>query len=144
MAVRIALGAIQSVALAVIPWSCMFAVAIVNGKANSFRQMWFHLVILIGGGLVFFGMSVLISSLVEGEYTAPVVSFGVMLAMTIVMGDGVLRSSSPFGFINGVEFFDRYTGLLTGPIPWAHATTSVAVTAFLVALSVKVVQRREF
>ena len=34
----------------------------------------------IGGGLLFFGMAVLVSSIISGEYTAPVVSFGAVIA----------------------------------------------------------------
>ena len=89
-------------------------------------------------------MSLLVSSLVEGEYTAPVVSFGAMLTMTVVLGDGVLRTFSPFGFITGIAYFDRRSGLLTGVIPWMHVAVSVAVAALLVWISVKVVQWREF
>jgi ABC-2 type transport system permease protein len=144
MGVRIATGAIQSIALAVIPWCAMFLIATTSGKVNPLRQACFYVVLLAGGGLVFFGVSLLVSTLVEGEYTAPVVSFGVMLAMTVVMGDGRLRYWSPFGFINAIEFFDRHTGLLRGPIPWAHTAISAGLAAVLVWIAVKVIERREF
>jgi len=144
MRVRIGMGVMQSLALAIVPWCAMFLTAITTGKANSLGQAWFHVVLLVGGGLVFSGMSLLVSSLVEGEYTAPVVSFGAMLTMTVVLGDGVLRTFSPFAFITGIAYFDRRSGLLTGAIPWMHVAVSVAVAALLVAISVKVVQRREF
>ena len=144
MGVRIAMGVIQALTLAIVPWGAMFLTALTTGKANSLGQLWFRVVLLASGGLVFFGMSLLVSSLVEGEYTAPVVSFGVMLAMTVTMGDGLLRSWSPYAFINGTEFFNRSTGLLTGPIPWAHVAINATVAALLMGISVKVVQRREF
>ena len=144
MSVRICVGVIQALLLAIVPWSAMFVIASVAGKTHSLSQAGFHLVLLLGGGFLFFAMALLVSSLVEGEYTAPVVSCGVTFAMTVLLVDGSLRSYNPFAFINGVEYFDRHTGLLTGPIPWAHATISWVVAALLVWASVKVMQRREF
>ena len=64
MGVRICVGLIEALALAIVPWSAMFLTAILTGKANSISQAWFHLVLLVGGGLVFFGMALLVSSLV--------------------------------------------------------------------------------
>jgi ABC-2 type transport system permease protein len=144
MSVRIYMGALQSMALAIIPWSAMFVTASVTGKTHSFSQAWYHVVLLVAGGLVFFGMALLISSLVEGEYTAPVVSFGAVVGMSIVLGDGYLRTLSPYAFINGIEYYDRHTGLLTGPIPWGHIAANCAAAALLIGTSVKVMQRREF
>jgi ABC-2 type transport system permease protein len=144
MRVRIGIGLLQAVALAVIPSVAMWITAITTGKVNDGRQPAFYLALLLGGGLVFFSMALLISSLVEGEYTAPVASFGVMLAMTVVLGEGPFRDSSPFGFINGLAYYSRYTGLLSGPIPWGHIAIYFAISALLTALSMLVVQRREF
>ncbi|HEY1494882.1 MAG TPA: hypothetical protein VGF49_10075 [Candidatus Solibacter sp.] len=144
MRIRIGMGLLQAAALAVIPSAAMWITAITTGKVNDAGQPAFYLALLLGGGLVFFSMALLTSSLVEGEYTAPVVSFGVMLAMTVVLGEGGLRESSPFGFINGLAYYDRHSGLLTGAIPWGHIAIYCAVSALLVAVSMLVVQRREF
>jgi ABC-2 type transport system permease protein len=144
MGVRIAMGLMQAVALAIVPWSGMYLTATLTGKAHSLGQAWFYLVLLMGGGLVFFAMALLISSIVEGEYTAPVVSFGVVAVTSIMFGDGSLRALSPMAFINGIEFYDRHTGLLTGPIPWMHVSANAFVAILLVAVSVKLIERREF
>jgi hypothetical protein len=44
----------------------------------------------------------------------------------------------------GSGFFDRHSGLLVGPIPWAYAGTSAAIAAILMLASVFVIRRREF
>jgi len=144
MSVRICMGFLQAFALAVLPWAAMFAVAVSTGKARSIGQAGFHIALLAGGGMLFFGIALLVSSLVEGEYTAPVVSFGVTLAMSFLLGDPPLRAYSPFAFINGVEYWDRHSGLLVGAVPWAHIAASIGVTCVLIAISVKAIQRREF
>uniref|UniRef100_Q020E5 Uncharacterized protein n=1 Tax=Solibacter usitatus (strain Ellin6076) TaxID=234267 RepID=Q020E5_SOLUE len=144
MRVRVGMGLLQALALAIIPWAAMWITATTTGKVNDRGQPAFYLALLLGGGLVFFAMALLTSILVEGEYTAPLVSFGVMLLMTIVLGEGRLRNFSPFGFINGLAWFDRYTGLLKGAIPWPQIAVYLALSALMVAISMLFVARREF
>jgi ABC-type transport system involved in multi-copper enzyme maturation permease subunit len=47
--------------------------------------------LLVGGGLFFFAVALLVSSLIEGEYTAPVVSFGIVLAIAVGSSIGILN-----------------------------------------------------
>jgi hypothetical protein len=122
----------------------MYLTARTTGRANSLAQACYHVALLVSGGVVFFGVALLISSLVEGEYTAPVASFCVVMCLTVVLGDGPLRTLSPFAFINGIQFYDRHTGLLTGAIPWVQGSVNLAVAAALVGCSVALMQRREF
>jgi ABC-2 type transport system permease protein len=144
MLVRIGMGILQAVALAVIPWASMFVTALRTGKAHDPAQAGFHLVLLLGGGILFLATALLLSSIVEGEYTAPVATFGVIALISVAFGEGPLRSYSPLLFMNGVDQFDRHTGLLTGPIPWLQASASLAIAALLMLLSIKIIDRREF
>jgi ABC-2 type transport system permease protein len=141
MRVRIAVGLMQAVALAVLPWASMYTIGRVFGKTHSFYQAGFHLVLLLGGGMVFFAAGVLISSLVEGEYTAPILSVGVVMA-TLVLDKPSWRDYNPLLFMMG----DRRAsmGLLKGPVPWLQAGMFVLVAAALLVVSVKAIQRREF
>ncbi len=144
MEVRILLGLCQAMVLAAIPWGAMFLVSGVTGKATSIYQAAFHVVLLAGGGLVFFAVALLVSSLVEGEYTAPAVSFGILFADVIALDDRRFSAFSPWGFMVGSEYFDRRTNLLVGPIPWLHVTASVLLAALMTAIAIRVIQRREF
>lgn len=122
----------------------MFLIGIVTGKADSLQQAFFHIVLLLGGGAVFFAAALLVSSLVEGEYTAPSVSFGIVMATAAAINSGTLRCYSPWAFMMGADFFDRRTCLLSGPIPWTNVAAYVIFAALLIALSMKITDRTEF
>jgi ABC-2 type transport system permease protein len=141
--VRIAMGLVQAISLAAIPWSSMLLTARLTGKVHPIDQAWFYLVLLTGGGMVFVGLGLLVSSLVEGEYTAPVVTYGIMLLLTVALGGG-WRAYSPVEFMMGTSFFDRHSGLMVGPIPWKFAGVLAVVAAVLMAASVVAIRKREF
>jgi ABC-2 type transport system permease protein len=141
MQVRILCGLCQALVLAVIPWLAMFLVSRATGMATSVYQAVFHVVLLAGGGLVFLAVALLVSSLVEGEYTAPAVSFGILFADAIALDTSAF---SPWGFVVGSQYFDRKTQLLVGPIPWLRVLVCVLLAGLLSAVAIRAVQRREF
>ncbi|MCU1330905.1 MAG: hypothetical protein JWN34_6275 [Bryobacterales bacterium] len=143
MLVRILSGFSQALVLMVIPWCAMYLVSIATGRATSLSQALFHLVLLGAGGLVFFSIAVLISSVVEGEYTAPVVTFGLLFADIAGLGQSRYHSFSTWNFMIGNEYFNRSTQLLVG-IPWLHVTANVAVAVLITTAAIKAIQRREF
>lgn len=142
--IRTSLGLAQSMALVIVPWIAMLLIDSTSGWMPSIRQVWFHLVLLAGGGMLFFAMALLISSLMEGEYTAPLVSFGVVIALMIGFDRESLRAYNPLVFIMGEHYLDRKTMLLAGPIPWMHIGASMLIAAIFVVASVMVIERREF
>lgn len=144
MGTRIGMCVAEAVALAVIPWIALFLTAITTGRADSLYQASFHLVLLLSGGMVFFAVALLASSLVEGEYTAPILSFGIVLAAQGILSGGSRHSYTPFGFANGIEFYRPHSAMLQGPVPWLAITASVLFAALLLAASVKAIERREF
>jgi ABC-type transport system involved in multi-copper enzyme maturation permease subunit len=104
MTVRIGMGLIQAVTLAIVPWIAMFSIGCIFGKAYPISQAVFYLVLLLGGGLLFFAMAVLASSLVGGEYTAPLVSFGTVIVTAVALGSDSLRPFNPWRFMTGGEY----------------------------------------
>jgi ABC-2 type transport system permease protein len=144
MAVRISVVLGEAMALVIVPWAAMFLIGSLTGKTHSIQQAFFHMALLAGGGMVFFGTALLTSSLVEGEYTAPVVTFGAVLGISVVLSSSSLHGYSPMEFIAGAEYLDRHTRLLTGPIPWMRVAVSILISALLVAISAKAVQARDF
>ena len=115
-----------------------------TGKTRSLQQALFYMALLAGGGMVFLGTALLTSSLVEGEYTAPVVTFSAVFGISVVLGGTSLHLYSPMEFILGAEFVDRYMRLLTGSIPWLRIGISALVGVALVGLAMKSVQSRDF
>ncbi len=94
MAVRIGMGLAQGSALIVIPWLAMLLIGGL-GKTDLVTQTIFHLTLLFAGGTLFGSIALLASSLTEGEYTAPVVSYGVCVVLAIAFSSPSLRTFSP-------------------------------------------------
>jgi hypothetical protein len=105
-------------------------------------QVGFYVLLLAGGGLAYFAMAVLVSSLVEGEYTAPAVAFGLVLLSAIVF-DSWLRPYNLWRLVTGDYCVDRQTYLLSG-FPWLGTIASVSAAALMLLVAARVIQRREF
>lgn len=143
VSVRIAMGLMQAVALVIVPWIAMYVVDSVFGKTHSIPQVFFRIVLMLGGGLIFFALGILVSSLVEGEYTAPVVAFGAIALIAISLADPPLRVYNPWIFMVGSEYLHKPTMLLAGPIPWMHAGANTAIAALLLALAIRSTKNRD-
>jgi hypothetical protein len=94
--------------------------------------------------MVFFALAVLISSIVEGQYTAPVVSIGISVLLVNALKAERLNSYSPWTFMMGSEYFQRRTGLLSGQFPLLHAAAFCAVAVLLLCISIRLIQQRDF
>ena len=144
MVVRICAGLTQAFVLAVVPWVAMFSISSVFGKARSFSQAGWYLVLLLGSGLLFFAVAVLASSLIGGEYTAPAVSFGAVIVTAVALSSAAMRRYSPWEFMTGARYRIEQTNRLSLPIPWLQAAIYIFVAGLLFAISVKAIERREF
>jgi len=141
--VRICTGLAQAFALAIIPWLTMLSIGSIFGKAST-AQTAYYLILLLGGGMPFFSTAVLVSSLIIGEYTAPVVSLGVVVVTAVGLSGKSLRFYSPWTFMTGREYLNDQTNLLSSPIPWLQAAIYVVFAGLLLAISVRVVRKEEF
>jgi len=141
MKVRICAGLMQSALMIVVPWTAMYAASYFSGPAHSLDQVLFYVVLLAGGGAVFVGTALLISSLVEGTYTAPMISAGIVLACGNAPKS--LAFLNPMDFIGGRDYLGP-DNLSNGPIPWGHVAAYMSVAALLIVASVKVLERRDF
>jgi len=144
MGVRIGMGFLQALALGVLPSCCMYAVAHFTGKAYSPSQLAFHVLLLLSGGSVFFGLAVLISSLIEGEYTAPAVALGIAIVMVMGLGEQQLKPFNPIEFMMGSAFLDRHSNLLVGAFPWSVACIWLALSLALLFAATTFIARRDF
>jgi hypothetical protein len=144
MGVRIGMGGIQALALGVLPSCCMYAVAHFTGKAYSPSQLAFHVLLLLSGGSVFFGLAVFTSSLIEGEYTAPAVALGIAMVMLMGLGEQQLKPFNPAEFMMGSAYLDRHSNLLVGAFPWAIACSWLALSAVLLFAATRFIARRDF
>jgi ABC-2 type transport system permease protein len=143
MRVRVGLGILEALALAVLPWATVFAVSWVARMPVLITQVSLYVLLLVGGGLVYFAMAVLVSSVVAGEYTAPALAFGVVL-LAAIMFDAWLRRFNVWRLVTGDYSIDRDTYLLSSHLPWWGILASLFVAALMLLASTLVVQRRDF
>jgi len=139
---RVGLGVFQAIVLGIVPWTTIFLISSLARMPILISQVGFYLLLLIGGGLAYFAMAILVSTLVEGEYTAPAVAFGLVLVTAIIF-DAWLRPFSLWRLVSGDHSIDRQTYLLSH-FPWRGTLASLFAVMSMLIVSVRVVQRREF
>jgi ABC-2 type transport system permease protein len=144
MTVRIGMGLMEAILLAILPWIAMLIAAKVAAQTYFIAQASVHIFLLLGGGVLFLAASFLISSFVEGEYTAPIVSCGAIIMLAYFMSNDKLLPYSPWAFMQGAEYFHWRTAQFVGPIPWIHAGVYVAIAALMTLASIKLIQLRDF
>jgi len=142
--IRVGLGIIEAIALGVAPWTAVFIVSSLAGMPILITQVGLYLLLLVGGGLVYFAAAVLVSSLVSGEYTAPSVAFGVILLPTILSDAYLPLFLNNRRLVTGAFSVDTITFLLSGHLPWLGILASLSAAGLLLWASILVVQRREF
>jgi ABC-type transport system involved in multi-copper enzyme maturation permease subunit len=143
LGVRVSVGILEAIVLGIVPWSAIFVVSSLARMPIVVSQVEFYVMLLVGGGLAYFAMAVLISSLVEGEYTAPAVAFGVVL-LTAIIFDAWLRPFNLWRLVTGDYYVDRRTFLLSGHFPWRGTLASVSAAVLMLLASLRVIQKREF
>lgn len=143
LGIRAGMGVLEAITLSVVPWVAIFLVSSLGKMPILITQVVFHVLLLIGGGLVYFAMAVLVSSLVEGEYTAPAVAFGLVL-LAVMLFDAWLRPYNVWRLVTGDYYVDRKTYLLSGHFPWLGTLACFSVAGLMLLASVRVIQRREF
>jgi ABC-2 type transport system permease protein len=141
--VRVAMGLVQVTALGVLPWCAVFLASFSANLPIRIAQVSSYVVLLLGGGLSYFAMAILISSLVEGEYTAPAVGFGFVL-LTAIAFDAWLRPYSLWRLITGDLSIDRRTYLVSPDLPWRGVLLSLAAAMAMLFLALQRIQKRDF
>jgi ABC-2 type transport system permease protein len=143
LGIRIGTGVLEAIALAVVPWTTIFLVSSFSRMPILITQVGFYVLLLIGGGSAYFAMAVLVSSLIEGEYTAPAVAFGLVL-LTAIVFDAWLRPFNLWRLVSGDFSIDRNTFLLSKHLPWPGILGSLCAAALMLFAAVKLIQKREF
>jgi len=145
VSVRFGIYISESIALAIAPWIALVLITHFTGQQWSFREALFFDSLLIGGGLAFVGLTTLVSSLVEGEYTAPVVTFGIILIMQVASNSvSWLKPLDFWRLEGGFNCIDPNTWLIVSPFPWISVLLSVLFLVLTVAVSIKAIEIREF
>ena len=140
--VRIGMGIFQAIILGFVPWAGIYTVSTLARMPISASQAGFYVLLLVVGGVVYFSMAVLVSSLVSGEYTAPAIAFGIVL-LAAVLFDAWLRRFNVWRLVTGDFSINRTTYLLSEHLPWAGLLASLIAAILFFTASVIAVQRRD-
>ncbi len=143
LGVRIGTGVLEAFVLALVPWVAVFFVSSLGRRPVSITQVASYVLLLVGGGLVYFALAILVSSLVSGEYTAPALAFGIVLLAAILF-DAWLRQLNVWRLVTGDFSIDRTTYLLSAHLPWLGILSSLSAAALMLLASTIVLQRRDF
>jgi ABC-2 type transport system permease protein len=145
VSVRLGIFLVEAIALAVAPWIALVIAAHAKGQPWSLHQALYFDALLIGGGFVYVGLVSLVSSAIEGLYTAPVVAFGAVAIIQVLCN--TVSWLKPFNFLRlagGFNYVDPDTWLITKPFPWPEVLVSMALLACLFEASIRWIERREF
>ena len=140
---RSALAILEAFVIALIP--CLLIPPLSGHTGNSYpplQAIAFALFLTVGG-LVFVGLSVLLSSLFDGEYTAFVVGMCAIATAFFAFKARSIHRWSIFDVMSGARHIDRTTHLITS-VPWLGLTTSVLLTLLLLSASVQLISRQDF
>jgi len=143
LGVRVGMGVLEAILLAIVPWIAVFFVSSVARKPILISQVASYVLLLVAGGLIYFAMAILVSSSVAGEYTAPALAFGVVL-LTAIVFDAWFRQFNVWRLVTGDFSIDRSTYLLSRHLPWLGILASLSVGVLMLLASTIVVYRREF
>ncbi len=95
------------------------------------------------GGMVFVSLSILSSSLFEGEYTAFILGMCTIATAFFAFKARSMHHWSIFDLMSGARHIDPSTHLITS-VPWLGLTISGLASAFLFSVSVQITRGRDF
>lgn len=99
--------------------------------------------ILLAAALI--GIGMFISSLTENQVIAAVGGFAVMLFLILIDSlSSIVTNSTLQKVVDGISFYDRYTGFVMGKFNYADAVFYLSVAAIFIFLTIRVIERRRW
>ena len=141
--IRVGVGLLEAVILGVVPWVVICAISWGAQMPIRITHVGLYPWLLVSGGLVYYAMAVLVSSLVEGEYSAPAIAIGLVFLSTIVL-DSWFRRLDVWRFATGDFYIDKKTFELAGHFPLLATLVCIGAATLMLVASTKAVQGRDF
>jgi ABC-type transport system involved in multi-copper enzyme maturation permease subunit len=142
--VRAAVGAIEVITLAVVPSLLVWAISVLTGHPYPLGDAISHAVLMVGGGLIFYGLSVLLSHLMQGELSVPTLALGSCLVLYLAFQLLELETYNPFDLMSGKHYLDPNTFLLVGAWPWLPLGLFFVLAMGMVFISARIAEARDF
>ncbi len=139
LGVRAGLGAIELLALAVVPSLLVWALSPFVGQSYPLADVLAYSLMTFVGGMFFYGLAFLLSTLF-GDQLKPILT---AMAVSIAMGllslfDKRLAGYSVYNVMSGQRYFAE------GVPPWAGMAVCLALAALMFYVSLRVLERRDF
>jgi len=112
-------------------------------EALHFSILWFIC------GSVIFATSFLLSAVLPGEYTAPVICYVALMVQALVAQWGPLRAARTnllwtMGEFNTMHWDLQHNLLLSGALPWARLCSILLISAVMLAAAARITQVQDY
>ena len=148
MAVRTAVGAAEVLALGLVPALLVPLLSAVAGRSYPAGQAAAHGALMAAGGLVFFALSVLLSTALRDEHTPLLLGVSIAALLFFVVQPYADGGAAAPGWVRWLNVSRLMAGppviASPGDVPWAALAASAAVAAGLLAASFRIQERRDF
>ena len=141
---RAAVGATEATVLAFIPLLIVAMLSPLIAQSYPLSQALMFGTMFVLAGLVFFALGFLLSHLLRGEYSAPVVALAAIAAFYILTKLPRLGVLSVFDAMDGKKVLVGHTFLLGREFPIATIAVSLVLAASMIALSIARTNARDF
>lgn len=139
LAVRAGMGALELLALAVVPSLAVCALSPLIGQSYSPAQALAYSLMLFAGGSFFYALSLLLSSVFSDQLKPIILGLSAAVVMAVLsLLSPRLADYNIYGVMSGQKFFTE------GALPWAGLAACVAAAAAMFYASLRVIERRDF
>jgi ABC-2 type transport system permease protein len=137
--VRAATGALELLALALLPSLLIPLLARFIGQSYPVGETLVYSLMLFAGGLFFYSMAILLSTLFGEQLKAVILGLAIVFAMALLplLSKG-LEPYSVSTLMSGRQYF------LTGELPLAGLAAYLLLAAALYLIALRVLERRDF
>ncbi len=139
LGVRASVGAVELLALAVVPSLLVWALSPLVGQRYSIADALAYSLMMFVGGMFFYGLAFLLST-VFGDQLKPILAG---MVISILMGvlsmfSKRLAGYSVYNVMSGQRYFTE------GSPPWAGLLVCLLLAALMFYVSLRVLERRDF
>ena len=141
--IRAAVAMAEAFLIGLIPCSLIPVFSWATGNQYSLSQSVTFAMFLTVGGLAFVSLSIFLSSLFEGEYTAFVFGICAIATAFFVFKARSIHRWSIFDVLSGARHIDPTTHLVTS-VPWLGLTGSLLISTIGLVASIQIMRSRDF
>ena len=139
LGVRAAVGALELLALALVSSLLIPLLSPAVGESYGFADVFVHSLLAFAAGLVFYGLSLLLSTIFNDQLKPIIVGLGIAFGLSIVsLFSKRVAEYSVFKVMSGESYFRD------GALPWAGLAACLALAVLMFFLALRVLERRDF